>query len=303
MERKNPTYQEIKFYSAEELWEAFSPTRNLGIKKPHTLIFRGQADSEWKLIPSVLRNVNDFRFIIGSKTLNSEEMIINEIIMLREFFQQCDRIGIRFPNEGKLIRDRLLEFEKIEDFILTPSNWPDVDILDFMAMAQHHGVPTRLLDWTQLAYIAVYFAASSALANHLNWTPDSELAIWVLNVEMISLHPDIKIHKSAGSVSPHLAAQYGQFTIHPHKGIRGKPFQTSSLDEMLSDTPESPLYKITLPVFESGCLLSLCNLSGFSASNIYPSADGAGKGVIDSCNLSRARRIWNRDKILVRAFV
>ncbi|WP_313087180.1 FRG domain-containing protein [Atlantibacter hermannii] len=300
MESKFKTYKEIHFDSADELWEACSPTKNFGIQRPHNLIYRGQGDANWKLIPSLLREVNKTCILTSLKLPSSEQMIISEVFLLNHFLNQCDKIGIKIHNDSREFRRKLVDLEGIDSCIIDPTKWPVDEALDLMAMAQHHGVPTRLLDWTSVSYTSLYFAASSALANYDKWELDSRIAIWVMDRAKINESSSVRIYKSAGSVSPHLAAQSGLFTIHPHTGLRGKSFDTLSLDELLDDSDGTVLYKATLSVFESLALFNLCISAGFSAGYIYPTADGAGRGVLDALNVFNAKRKWNKEKILLK---
>ena len=107
---------------------------NSVLKQEGTFWFRGNADLTWRLIPSALR------YTIPSKR--------NRALNLLTDFKRFGELKLpRAPNAN-------------EDF-----KW--------IQLAQHYGLPTRLLDWTKNAAIALYFACENE--------PEKDGAVFIFN--------------------------------------------------------------------------------------------------------------------------
>lgn len=286
------SFQELHFSTANDLWDYLSPT-NVPFKPPCDLIYRGQGDSEWGLIPKILRN--GCEGVVAKmwwRTPKAEDQVLIELKILNSFARCCDQIGIRIPNDSMEFRDSVLSTQNQDKYLRQPDLWPNPCLFEIMALAQHHGVHTRLLDWTRIPYAAAYFAASSALERGLIGNENRMFSVWVLNIESRNLYPNLSVVSLPGSISPYLAAQSGLFTVHPHNGRRGGPFHVSGLEEEFAILPKTPLMKLKAPVRESPRLLELCQKAGYTAATMYPGADGAGQAVMENTNLWAARRRW-----------
>ena len=162
---------------------------------------------------------------------------------------------------------RLLDLFKEEASRLSPeptlSNDPD----QLTALAQHYGVPTRLLDWTESPYVAAFFAFAAIPAA----AGDSgDVAIWGLDTESPIWGDDNGI-KKLSSPSPYnerLKNQLGKFTLLTSTH--------SSVEEHINHcaTGANTLWKFTLPKSEAQIALSDLDFMGINYSTIYPGLDG-----------------------------
>lgn len=106
---------------------------------PEPWCFRGHGDSTWHLDPSLDRaSVRKIHFPIGVKISGEEKASLRlsareeEASLILKFKQQAHHYLSKLPADGK--------------------------ILDWLALMQHFGAPTRLLDWTASPFVALYFA-------------------------------------------------------------------------------------------------------------------------------------------------
>lgn len=277
-------FEERTCSEAEEFWEVLSPIDPLGMQHD-SFIYRGQWDSDWGLMPSILRqdDSNPVRRMMGN-SVSCDYQVYAEMRILERFADHCNSMGLHYPDDTLQFQKKGLRIRAADGFFQSPPKWPNERHHDIMALAQHHGIPTRLLDWSKRSYVAAYFAASSALNNKHKWKSDSCIAVWALDIERIALYQNVTIVNVPGSSSINLAAQAGVFTLHKQTGERGQAFCPRPMETEFSSLANTPLYKITVPVSESKSIIGLCELYGVTASTLFPGYDGAATAVFNDMN-------------------
>lgn len=145
-------------------------------------MFRGQNCYEWKLLPKAGR----------SEYIKSYSPTFTE----QEIFNSWKRYAIQYLN-------------------IEPKNE-----MDWYALAQHHGLATRLLDWTKNPLTALYFSVNDYF--------DEDAAVFIIRQKKALIFDNIDNFNPFSiegvriiypkSISPRIVSQRGIFTISntPH---------------------------------------------------------------------------------------
>ena len=140
---------------------------------PH-YIYRGHSKSDsYKLQPGLLRNLQG--------TLQKRnEFYLSELRALILFYTEANKHGLYVPKVDSFFQHGLANNFDVSLMLKdTDVKWLSDDLIELTSLAQHYGMKTRLLDWTQDIRVALYFACSEKEKN------EEDMAIWCIDASFL----------------------------------------------------------------------------------------------------------------------
>ena len=199
---------------------------------------RGHANDRWKLQTSFHRAASG----IGNGNGNGITLL-----------QYLDSLIPEVHYHISAIRDEIIDLRNEQEFGA------------FLALIQHHGFPTPLLDWTVSPYIAAYFAFREVDDNY----PASEnvkiyifdYLEWMREFEQIFNLRDttkkyVSVIRPYAKFNPRIIPQQGSFTVSNVDDMEEYMFSRST------EVKKTFLYTVLLSVKEKPAVLKELNLWG-----------------------------------------
>ncbi len=231
-----PVVQEVQFSEASEFLQYLDlKNERWGNGLRRKWVFRGHGNCNWELRPSAWREPGKTILAHLRKRLEAfrdeipptgirvsyikcdyEECLIGvaaERQAVVEFAELADEVGLPVDDVAETGYEILQWFYQGNTAVSASSNFYERPLL-IDALAQHHGIPTRLLDWTRNPKAAALFAIQELLEDEKLMKECPGIAVWAVRLDCLDSRL-VRVMTCPRSQHSFLHAQDGLFLWSP----------------------------------------------------------------------------------------
>lgn len=274
-----------------------------GIRRRDRWAFRGQMNSEWALVPAAYRpgtklgyGSSKFTHVVTGDELRGYTQGQAEFYVVHQYLQLADRVGLSVPGDNQLFREDA-DVSNVVGHKIGTHDWPPTAVYETLAICQHHGVPTRLLDFSYSYRVASWFPANE-IVTKVTEKKNARMALWALDMDTLFYgmkhdwgSPFVKITVPRAS-NRFLHAQEGFFLHCKNPDHMGTPpsFECA-IAKVMDEYRNRPIddrwpgldpicragFKFELDTSEAVELFKLLHLEGIDEAHLRPTLDNVVK--------------------------
>lgn len=280
---------EIEYTDFERFYRDISPYGALN-ESLSGYIFRGQCSVSFELLPTLFRKDNLSIMKVWSATKFPQQHIIRtnldqifvEYVILKNFYMLANYRGLYVPYISNFLFEN--QDDVFSDIIKDKNEVFPECLAELAVLAQHYGVPTRMLDWSFDMNVALYFATQGACKEiYDNKKTDDFFELWALDYnffkDFINSDFGLKFIVPSYHYNANLCAQKGILTYFISKSHLKDLINNIPLDKMIcdffkKDRRKSLIYRIKISYTCAKETFKMLNKIGYSASSIFPGYAG-----------------------------